>query len=364
MSKTIAQKIKIDRDKQMPIYMQLANRMKELIESNELKASEKLPGAVDLGKEIGISPLTVRNAYNTLQQDDLIIKKHGYGTFVRNQPNVAPARLKSIDIGLLIANQRMNEHYAMSQILKVLEVSKKNDWNFHVSLLSNGSIHEAFNTFYYNLMQNNHLNGLLLAGWLYNQDIAKLTEMKIPYICIDADYRGEYPVHCIQIDDFAAVEYILKRLDCEGHKQVGMLAGPTAIPGESSMIRRSFRLAEAYRAILRSMGKDVDSNLINYCEYNKESAFSAVSELLKLPEPPTAIIVNGDVMAAGVVDALNKLDRKDVTVANYGDSEDSVCSYCYKPIGKVVDAAVEMLESMILGGKVEKIRTLQPEINK
>ena len=118
----IAQKIKIDRDKQMPIYMQLANRMKELIESNELKASEKLPGAVDLGKEIGISPLTVRNAYNTLQQDDLIIKKHGYGTFVRNQPNVAPARLKSIDIGLLIANQRMNEHYAMSQILKVLEV--------------------------------------------------------------------------------------------------------------------------------------------------------------------------------------------------------------------------------------------------
>ena len=74
--------------------------------------------------------------------------------------------------------------------------------------------------------------------------------------------------------------------------------------------------------------------------------------------------VNGDVMAAGVVDALNKLDRKDVTVANYGDSENSVCSYCYKPIAKVVDAAVEMLESMIRGGKVIKIKTLQPEINK
>ena len=52
-----------------PIYEQITEQIKNKIISGELKAGELLPSIRNLAKDLGISVITVKNAYEELEKD-------------------------------------------------------------------------------------------------------------------------------------------------------------------------------------------------------------------------------------------------------------------------------------------------------
>jgi len=74
-------KIKIDKESNTPLYLQLYRKLKEKI-VDELSADTKLPPIRKLSDMLGINPATVVKAYDMLAQDNLIYKKVGSGSFV------------------------------------------------------------------------------------------------------------------------------------------------------------------------------------------------------------------------------------------------------------------------------------------
>lgn len=65
-----------------PLYEQIINAIKENVKSGILAAEEQLPSVRQLSKELGISILTVKKAYDALEADGFIVVRQGLGTFV------------------------------------------------------------------------------------------------------------------------------------------------------------------------------------------------------------------------------------------------------------------------------------------
>lgn len=72
----------LERDSHVPLYEQLYNFIKKSIETNELKANEKLPSKRKLATNLKISQITVETAYLQLLAEGYIESKERVGYFV------------------------------------------------------------------------------------------------------------------------------------------------------------------------------------------------------------------------------------------------------------------------------------------
>lgn len=66
----------------VPIYEQIVDQIKLLIRNGDLKENDGLPSVRALSKELKISALTVKKAYDTLESEGFTITVHGKGTYV------------------------------------------------------------------------------------------------------------------------------------------------------------------------------------------------------------------------------------------------------------------------------------------
>lgn len=75
-------KIIINHSSMVPIYEQLIDQIKTMILNEELKEADSLPSVRALAKELKISALTVKKAYDNLEQEGFTVTVHGKGTYV------------------------------------------------------------------------------------------------------------------------------------------------------------------------------------------------------------------------------------------------------------------------------------------
>lgn len=75
-------KIIINTSLMVPIYEQIVDQIKMLIRNGELKENDNLPSVRTLSKELKISALTVKKAYDNLKSEGFTVTVHGKGTYV------------------------------------------------------------------------------------------------------------------------------------------------------------------------------------------------------------------------------------------------------------------------------------------
>ncbi len=84
-STDIAKKIldsKISIESEVPLYFQLVKVIKSFICTKALEPGDLIPGEYDFCKAFGISRSTVRRAISELEEQGLVIRRRGLGTFV------------------------------------------------------------------------------------------------------------------------------------------------------------------------------------------------------------------------------------------------------------------------------------------
>ena len=75
-------KIIINTSLMVPIYEQIVDQIKMLIRDGELRENDNLPSVRTLSKELKISALTVKKAYDNLESEGFTVTVHGKGTYV------------------------------------------------------------------------------------------------------------------------------------------------------------------------------------------------------------------------------------------------------------------------------------------
>lgn len=82
-----------------PIYEQIYIQIKTLIVSGKLKEGELLPSIRNLAKDLRISVITTKRAYDELEKDGYIYSVAGKGSYVaeKNTEIIREANLKEIE---------------------------------------------------------------------------------------------------------------------------------------------------------------------------------------------------------------------------------------------------------------------------
>ena len=74
----------INKECEIPMYLQLKDYIVNEIERGHLAPSSKAPSEAEIGDRFGISRVTVRKAYGELVDEGYLVRKRGKGTFVRD----------------------------------------------------------------------------------------------------------------------------------------------------------------------------------------------------------------------------------------------------------------------------------------
>ena len=88
-----------------PIYEQITDQVKEQIMTGALAAGDALPSMRLLAKELRISVITTKRAYEELERDGFLENVPGKGCFVapQNQELLREARLRKVEDALSLA---------------------------------------------------------------------------------------------------------------------------------------------------------------------------------------------------------------------------------------------------------------------
>ena len=65
-----------------PIYEQIVRQIRAKIIDGSLKEKEPLPSVRTLSRELKISALTVKKAYDSLESEGMVVTVHGKGSFI------------------------------------------------------------------------------------------------------------------------------------------------------------------------------------------------------------------------------------------------------------------------------------------
>ncbi len=162
-----------------------------------------------------------------------------------------------------------------------------------------------------------NVDGLVIMSLPIGEPEARrLLEHDVPTVLI------EYPhpeLNSVEIDDTEggrlAAHYLLKK----GHRRIAFL-GDTDLP-EYAIHPVSLRLM-GFRQVLAEAGIVIPEQLVRLAPYTQEQARRVASELLGLPEPPTAIFAATDFQALGVLKAARHLGVRvpeDLAILGFDD---------------------------------------------
>ncbi len=110
----------------VPVYEQLVDQIKQEIISGGMSEGDILPSVRGFANELKISALTVKKAYDKLEEEGFVITVHGKGTYVQatDRQLALEARKKSVEDDFSLGVERaralgLNDD-EIRQILEIL----------------------------------------------------------------------------------------------------------------------------------------------------------------------------------------------------------------------------------------------------
>ncbi len=95
----------INNSSMQPIYEQIVNQIRAAIMQGNIKEEQMLPSVRSLAKGLRVSALTVKKAYDALEEQGFIVTVHGKGSFVScaNQELMLEEKRKEVEYDIEMA---------------------------------------------------------------------------------------------------------------------------------------------------------------------------------------------------------------------------------------------------------------------
>jgi LacI family transcriptional regulator len=195
------------------------------------------------------------------------------------------------------------------------------------------------------------IDGVLMTTATLRSPLAEaLRSRGLPLVLLDR-HVDELDVDRVVGDNrggaFAGARHLLRL----GHRRIGVIRGPSST---STSRDRTLGLTDA----LAAEGVALDPALVREGTYSHQSGYQHGRDLLRLPDPPTAIVCGNDVVAFGALDAARSLDRRvpeDVSVLGFDDVPMAAwgvfqLSTLRQPLEEMAHTAARMLAERVENG--------------
>jgi LacI family transcriptional regulator len=219
--------------------------------------------------------------------------------------------------------------------------------------------HEA----YARLIREQQVDGLILSGPRSDDPLlSELAGDQFPLILHGRLRDCRLP--CVDVDNKAGAYTAVTHLIGLGHKRIGFVSNaPLSYAGAQD------RFA-GYRQALTEHDLPLQDSLVRTATFLPETAEAAVQELLELPERPTAVFAASDVVAIGVMSAIQAAGLSiphDMAVVGFDDiflaaHTHPALTTIHVPAYGLGWTAAEVLISLIEGDEEGSAVTLETEL--
>jgi LacI family transcriptional regulator, xylobiose transport system transcriptional regulator len=303
---------------------------------------EQLPPRVTLAEvadEAGVSLSTISKVLNgrrdvasaTRARVENLLEQNGY----RRRGN--ERRESSL---LEVVFHELDSAWSM-EIIKGLEnVARENDMS--VVLTESGNRHAPGPEWISGVLRRRPVGVVLVFSDLAPEHKQQLSSRDIPFVIIDPAGDPSPGVPSVGSANWAGGLAATRHLIELGHKRIAMITGP-----EDMMC--SLARLDGYRSAMNTAGLTVDPALIRFGDFHVEGGRRIATELLALPDRPTAIFAGSDLQALGVLEAARAADIRvpeQLSIVGYDDvplaqwSSPSLTTV-HQPLQKMAEEAAE-----------------------
>jgi len=174
------------------------------------------------------------------------------------------------------------------------------------------------------------IDGLIIAPVQDStEQIQKLVERKFPLVLFDRDF-DDIKTNSVLTNNFEASYDAVKLLAEKGSKRVAFVSGRRKIYTTQQRL-------EGYKKAVKDLNLENSESLIVGDGFSFESGFESTKQLLKLPEPPTAILVTGNLVSVGAMKAVLEAGLsipKDISIIAFSDNIFS--QYLVTPLSSII----------------------------
>jgi LacI family transcriptional regulator len=145
-------------------------------------------------------------------------------------------------------------------------------------------------------------------------EVERLLRSDIPCVGVDVDLAGNGN-GSVMSDNAEGATMAVRHLVERGHRRIATITGLMDTAPARDRLR-------GYREAIQRQGLAYRDDYVVYGDYYVESGADAMTRLLELPEPPTAVFAASDLMAVGALGVLGRAGRRvpeDVAVVGFDD---------------------------------------------
>ncbi len=356
---------RVSKDSSLPLHVQLLDDLRHKIVTGELKPNDMLAGELELAETLKVSRATLQRAWQSAQEEGLIYRVAGKGTFVAEPRRQAGSRNA---VAFIIPEYR--GAFAMNLLAGAEQVLRKAGCNV---LFASTDRAQAEENRLLTAFSAEEVKGIILVpvrGTLKDRVLTS-GDVTIPIVLMDRPVNGVvFP--CISSNNYAGGLQVMNHLLQLGHRQILFVARPHM---DLWPVSERYR---AYHDALHLQGIEAlppfliggDAELSSYEAYtNADSGEVApLIDLLKQSTRPTAIFAVNDWMAVRVQRAIASAGLNnpgDVSVVGFDDLD--IAQYQTPPLTTVAQnahlmgaEAARRLITLMEGDTNREILTLLP----
>ena len=306
----------VDRQSPVPPYLQIKNRIQDLIENGEWKENQSIESVRNIAQIAGVSPATAQKAFYELKQQKLIYPRAGSGYFVTKQSPL------SNNVFVFLPSSRLT---FFTYILDgMFEANRASDLNIQIYSLDTDKL--AWNEKTAELLRvaRSERCSVIFIEEAFGEMRRECykTAQKVPFVTIEWILENALSiVNDYHRAGFKMIDYCVNK---RGAKSIMVLKGRER---QYNAHERIIGMREGAKKF-----KLVEGKGISYfdTDFDAISAYETVTKYYSESEGKDAVICANDYEAMGVIGAfLEKriLVGKDVVLIGFGNMIDSVTSY-------------------------------------
>ena len=164
----------------------------------------------------------------------------------------------------------------------------------------------------------------------------ELARVKMPVVLVDPVGTGDQGFATVAATDWAGARDATEHLLALGHRRIGMVTGPIDEGCHQDRL-------DGYRTALHRAGVPYDEHLVRFGDSLVGGGWAHGLDLLRSPEPPTAIISGSDEQAYGIYKAAREVGLRipdDLSVVGFDDVE--LCEWVSPQLTTVRQPLIEM----------------------
>jgi len=287
----------------------------------------------DIAKKVGLSVTTVSRALNDFDDVNPATKEiiKNAAAEMGYSPNILAQRFqkkRTDTIGLILPTfgPRFSDPFFSEFIAGIGNTAAQYKFDMLVSTRAPGA--EEMQA-YVQMIQGRRVDGLIIVRTRKEDSrITFLKDNNFPFVSFGRT-EGKIDFSFVDEDSVYGMQLVANYLHEMGHRRIACITPP------DDFMFAKFRF-EGLKDRLEQLGTHLEQNYIRMGDLTQRSGYEEAVKLLKMPEPPTAIVAFNDLMAFGAMSAAQDkglVIGKDISITGFDDIP--MAAYSHPPLTTV-----------------------------